>query len=64
MSIQEKVLLVLEQIEFEIDRANKLLNYDPNANIQEERIRFMNVLHKAGKLIEEISGGIKSVKRD
>ena len=64
MSIQVKTNEVLGQIEFEIDRANKLLNYDQNSeNMQEERLRYIDVLYKAGKLIEEISGGAKSGKR-
>jgi hypothetical protein len=51
-----KVNEVLEEIDFEIDRANKLLNYDKNAeSIQDERLRYINVLHRAGKLIEEIT---------
>lgn len=60
-----KVNEVLEEIDFEIDRANKLLNYDKHTeNVQEERLRYINVLHRTGKFIEEITGGVSCGKRD
>jgi hypothetical protein len=58
MTIQEKVNKVLEEIEFEIDRANKLMNCDRHTqSMQEERLRYIDVLYKAGELVKKIAGG-------
>ena len=60
-----KVNEVLEEIDFEIDRANKLLNYDKHTeNVKEERLRYINVLHRTGKFIEELTGCVSCGKRD
>ena len=60
-----KVNEVLEEIDFEIDRANKLLNYDKHTeNVQEERLRYIGILHRTGKFIEELTGGAICGKRD
>ena len=63
MSIRKKTDELLGQIEHQIDRGNKLLNYDPYANMQEEMLRHIDILYNAGRLIEELSGGAKSGKR-